>query len=70
MWTRSSALFQQFFCITLGCTIAFICGWQMALLMFALLPFLVAAGYIQQSLSMNRHVADTKLMEHASKVVL
>jgi hypothetical protein len=62
------AVMINIFSVCVGCIVAFICGWQLALLLLAMLPALIAAGYFEFSLLMGRNVRDTLHMQYAAKV--
>lgn len=58
------------FSMIAGVVIGFIFGWKMALVVIAMLPVLIASGFIDLKLKMSNQTRDTKLMEEAGKVEL
>ncbi len=59
---------SAFVSLILGCVIAFIYGWQMALLVLAILPLMGLGGYASLRVREGSQKADAKMLEEAGKV--
>uniref|UniRef100_A0A914QN22 ABC transmembrane type-1 domain-containing protein n=1 Tax=Panagrolaimus davidi TaxID=227884 RepID=A0A914QN22_9BILA len=68
VFTRLPSVISSVVTLIGAIVIGFIFGWQLALILLAIIPLIIASGYFEMQLRFGKAMRDTELLEEAGKI--
>ena len=68
VFTRLPVVVSAVVTVVAAIVIAFVFGWQLAFLLVAMVPLIIASGYFEMKMQFGKQMRDTELLEEAGKI--